>query len=49
MESEIHVIECYGGPSVAYAVEMWSGSISLGAWNEIEEIQNMFLCTTIGG
>ena len=25
-----------------YGVEVWGGTISLNAWNEIEKIQNMF-------
>ena len=31
---EINVIRCYGGPSIAYGVEAWGITISLGAWNE---------------
>ena len=40
---EINVIRCYGGPSIAYGVEAWGITISLGAWNEIDKIQKMFL------
>ena len=26
-----------------YGVELWGGTISLNAWNEIEKMQNIFL------
>ena len=31
-----------------YGVELWGGTISLNAWNEIEKIQNMFLRRQLG-
>ena len=31
-----------------YGVEIWGGTISLNAWNEIEKIQKMFLRRQLG-
>ena len=31
-----------------YRVEVWGGTISLGAWNEIEKIQKTFLHRQLG-
>ena len=31
-----------------YGVEVWGGTISLNAWNEIEKIQKMFLRRQLG-
>ena len=49
MGSEIDVIQCYGGPSVALGVEMSADTMSLTAWNETRENPKTNIMLTIGG
>ena len=48
MGSEIDAIRCYDGQVLLDRVEVWGGTISLSAWNEIEKIQKLFLHRQLG-
>ena len=41
--SEVGVIQCYGSPMLLYGMLVRGDTISIGARNEIEKVEKMFL------